>query len=509
MSLLDGEALALLLAPETLLVVFVCTLYGSFVGAMPGLTATMAVALLVPFTYFMDPVPAVAAIVATTTTAIFAGDISGALLRMPGTPASAAYVEDSHALARAGRPRTVLVVSLLTSALGGLVGVAILAFAAPQLARVAMRFSSYEAFWLATLGLTCTVFVGGASVPKNFASLFIGLAIASVGIDVAVGHPRFTFGSAELLDGISFIPAMIGFFALSELLRNAQSRDPARLGRLPVEPARAALAGAVAAIRRYRLNVLRSGVLGTLIGALPGAGADVAAWIAYAVSRRASREPERFGTGHAEGVVDGGSANNAAVAGAWTPAIVFGIPGDSVTAIAIGVLLMKGLTPGPQIFETDAALVHALFGAFVLANLVMLLTGFLAILSATWLLRAPRWALMPSVLMLSLVGAFAIEGSVSAIWIVLALGALGFAMERGGLPLAPAILGVVLGRVVEDNFMVSMLKAQGDVVEFFSRTPAAILGAATLLLWSYLLVRALMEARAPSAPKEGTPHAID
>ena len=494
MNLFSPETLALVFAPQNLAVILVCTFYGAFVGAMPGLTATMAVALLVPFTWFMDPAPAISAIVATTTTAIFAGDISGALLRMPGTPASAAYVEDSWAIARSGRPRTVLTVSLVCASLGGVIGVAILAVLAPQLARIAIGFSSYEAFWLASLGLTCAVFVGGASVPKNFASLFIGLAVASVGIDVAVGHPRFAFGSPDLMAGISFIPAMIGLFALSELLRNVQSRDPLRLGRIEVEPPRQALAGAWAALRRYKLNVLRSGGLGTLIGALPGAGADIAAWICYAVSRRVSRDGAKFGTGHVEGVVDGGAANNAAVAGAWTPAIVFGIPGDSVTAIAIGVLMLKGLTPGPQIFTTDGELVRTLFGSFLLANIVMLFTGFLAILAASHLLRAPRWALMPVVLMLSLVGAFAIEASEFAIWIVLALGALGFLMERAGLPLAPAILGIVLGRIVEDNFMVSMLKAQGAFAEFFSRDAAALLGAATLALWAWLLVRGVREA---------------
>lgn len=491
------EQFAAVLAPSNLAVILVCTFYGAFVGAMPGLTATMAVALLVPFTYFMDPLAAVSAIVATTTTAIFAGDISGALLKIPGTPASAAYVEDSYAMARAGAPRTVLFTALITASLGGIIGVAILAVAAPQLARFAVRFSSFEAFWLASLGLTCAVFVGASSVARNFASLFIGLIIASVGIDVVVGHPRFTFGSVELMNGISFIPAMIGMFALSELLRGAQSRDPARLAAMTVEPVGAALRAAFGHVRRHRLNVGRSGVLGTLVGALPGAGADIAAWIAFALSRRFSRTPERYGRGHIEGVVDGGSANNAAVAGAWTPAIVFGIPGDSVTAIAIGVLLMKGLTPGPQIFETDAALVHTLFGSFFLANVLMLFSGFLAILAATRLLRAPRAVLMPMVLALSLVGGYAITASTTAIWIILALGALGFFMERARIPIAPAILGIVLGRILEDNFMVSMLKARGQIAPFFARDESLVLGVLTLALWALLLLRAGREMLRP------------
>ena len=479
------------LSPKILGTIFLCTLYGAFVGAMPGLTATMAVALLVPFTWFMDPVQAAAAIVATTTTAIFAGDISGAILKIPGTPASAAYVEDSWRLSQAGKPRTTLFAALMASVAGGVIGVLILAFATPLLANLARNFSSDEVFWLAALGLSCAVLVGGPSVPRNFASLFIGLAIATVGIDVAVGHPRFTFGNIELQDGISFIPAMIGMFALSEILRNAALGAPVRQVAQVAEPLGQAIAGAWRSVRGYWAQVLRSASGGTLIGALPGAGADVAAWIAYAVSRRFSRTPDAFGKGHSEGIINGGSANNAAVAGAWTPALVFGIPGDSVTAIALGVLMMKGLTPGPNVFATDTLLVYTLFGSFLMANLMMLLTGGLAVVLASQVLRVPRAVLMPVILLLSMMGAFAITGSTLAIWIVLGLGLLACAMLWADIPLAPAILGIVLGRIVEQNFMISMLKARGDLTQFFARDVAAILGAITLLIWAVLIYRAL------------------
>lgn len=480
----------IVLDPRILGTILLCTLYGAFVGAMPGLTATMAVALLVPFTWFMDPVQAAAAIVATTTTAIFAGDISGALLKIPGTPASAAYVEDSFRLSQTGKPRTTLFTSLFASVCGGVIGVAILAYATPQLAQLSRSFSSDEAFWLATLGLSCAVFVGGPSVPRNFASLFIGLAVATIGIDVAVGHPRYTFGVMELYDGINFIPAMIGIFALSELLRNAALGRQTRLGRLVVEPLFSAIRAAWREFRTRWKNVIRSASGGTVIGALPGAGADVAAWIAYAVSRRFSKTPEAYGRGHVEGVVDGGAANNAAVAGAWTPALVFGIPGDSVTAIAIGVLMMKGLTPGPDIFANDTVLVYTIFGSFFMANVLMLLTGGLVVALATQVLRVPRAVLMPLILLLSMIGGYAITGSVIAIWIILALGLLASGMIWAGMPLAPAILGIVLGRIVEDNFMVSMMKSRGDLTEFFARDTAAVLGTLTLLVWAALLLRA-------------------
>ena len=493
--------IAAVLTIENLAVILAATFYGTFVGAMPGLTATMAVALLVPFTFFMDPIPAISAIIATTTTAIFAGDIAGALLRMPGTPASAAYVDDSFRLAREGAARKVLFVSLLTASIGGVVGVAILAISAPQLARFAIGFSSFENFWLAALGLTCAIFAGSGTVAKNFASLFLGLLVASVGIDVAVGHPRFTFGNVELLDGISFIPAMIGLFAMSEVFRSARAGSGQVNLDVALEKVGSAIGSALRTLRSMPRLITQSSLLGTLVGALPGAGADVAAWIAYALAKRGSKEPERFGKGSLEGIAAGGAANNAGVAGAWTPALVFGIPGDSVTAIAIGVLLMKGLTPGPQIFTNDPMLVGALFGSFFIANIVMIFTGALAILSATFILKVPRNVLMPLVLLTSLVGAYAITGSTMAVWIVLALGIAGFFMEENGIPMAPAILGIVLGRVLEDNFMLSMLKAQGELASFFERPVAAVLGTVTVTLWALLLARAVLQVARRRSPR--------
>ncbi|MEM9223178.1 MAG: tripartite tricarboxylate transporter permease [Pseudomonadota bacterium] len=487
------DALTAVFTTDNLTVIFLATLYGTFVGAMPGLTATMAVALLVPFTFFMDPVPAISAIIATTTTAIFAGDIAGALLRMPGTPASAAYVDDAFRLARRGAARRVLFVSLLTASIGGIVGVAILTLSAPQLARFAIGFSSFENFWLAALGLTCAIFAGSGTVAKNFASLFFGLFVASIGIDVAVGYPRFTFGNVELLDGVSFIPAMIGLFAMSEVLRNARAGNKAVKLDVALDRLGDAFWAAARSLKSFRRVIAQSSGLGTLIGALPGAGADVAAWIAYALAKRGSKTPKDYGNGSFEGIAAGGAANNAGVAGAWTPALVFGIPGDSVTAIAIGVLLMKGLTPGPLIFTNDPTLVGALFGSFFVANIVMLFTGTLAIALATLILKVPRSVLMPLILLSSLVGAFAITNSVIAVWIVLTLGIIGFFMEENGIPMAPAILGIVLGRVVEDNFMLSMLKAQGELAAFFERPVAAVLGSLTVLLWALLLLRALRQ----------------
>ena len=347
-------AAKLVFDPFVLWVILASSAFGIFVGAMPGLTATMATALLVPITFFMPPVPALGAIVAATAMAIFAGDIPAAMLRIPGTPASAAYTDESYAMSRKGELDLNLGVNLVFSVIGGLVGVAILILCAPALAEFAIHFSSFEYFWLALLGLTCAIFIATDAPLKGIASLLLGLAINCIGIDPAAGYPRFTFGSVELLQGISFIPAMIGMFAVSELLRGVVAID--RRGAVLTQKIGNIFVGVWKVWKRYWLNFIRGSAIGVLIGALPGAGADIAAWISYAVSKRFSKEPEKFGTGHIEGIVDATSANNSALGGAWIPALVFGIPGDSITAIVIGVLYMKGMNPGPTVFLQNPAI---------------------------------------------------------------------------------------------------------------------------------------------------------
>src|SRR5215203_4780195 len=427
---------------KVLWVIAASAAFGMFVGAMPGLTATMATALLVPVTFFMEPVPALGAIVTATAMAIFAGDIPAAMLRMPGTPASAAYTDESYLMSKKGLLDLNLGVNLVFSVLGGLFGVVILVVAAPALAELAINFSSFEYFWLAALGLSCAIFIATEDPLKGIVSLLLGLAIGSIGIDPAAGFPRFTFGSVELMQGINLIAAMIGMFAVSEILRNAVAMDA--LGEKITQQVGNIFIGIWPVFTRYWRNFIRGSVLGTLIGALPGAGADIAAWISYAVSKRFSKEPEKFGTGHIEGIVDSTSANNSALAGAWIPALVFGIPGDSITAIVIGVLYMKGMNPGPTLFIENPQNIYAVFIIFILANLLMLPLGWLAIKAAKNVLRVPRGVLMPIILLFCVVGAFAINNSLFDIGVMLAFGLLAYVMEANRFPIAPTILGLVL-----------------------------------------------------------------
>jgi TctA family transporter len=479
------QALVLVFDWNLMLTILLSACFGIVVGALPGLTATMATALLVPVTFFMPPVQALAAIVTATAMAIFAGDIPAAMLRMPGTPASAAYTDESFAMAKKGQLDLNLGVNLVFSVLGGLVGVAVLIVSAPLLAEFAISFSSFEYFWLACLGLTCAVFIATKDPLKGFVALFIGLLIGCIGIDPAAGYPRFTFGTVVLLEGISFIPMMIGMFAVSELIRSSTTLD----GRATIIAQKVGnlFKGVGAVWKKYQFNFWRGSVIGTVIGALPGAGADIAAWISYAVSKKFSKEPEKFGTGHVEGIVDSTSANNSALAGAWIPALVFGIPGDSITAIVIGVLYMKNLNPGPSMFIENAHIMYAVFIIFIIANLMLLPLGWAAIKASRHILSVPRNILVPLILLMCIVGSFAITNSVNAVVIMLVGGLLGWLMEENGFPVAPVILGLVLGEMVESNFMTSMIKADGSLMGFFSRPIAATLGVMTIVIWIWML----------------------
>jgi TctA family transporter len=477
------QALGLVFDPYVLLVIFCSAIFGLFVGCIPGLTATMATALLVPITFFMPPVPAVAAIVTATAMAIFSGDIPGALLRIPGTPASAAYTDEAYAMTLKGQAEVALGAGLVFSAIGGLFGTAVMIAFSPGLAEIALKFSSFEYFWLVVLGLAGAVFIGNSSVLKACISLIVGLLIACIGLENPAGHPRFTFGLNELMSGVELIPMMVGMFAVSELLRYVTNMDPPL--RIATEKIGNIFGGMWGLLVKYRWPLLRGSALGTIIGIQPGSGADMASWMSYAMSKKFSKEPEKFGTGHVEGIVESGAANNSSLAGAWIPAIVFGIPGDSITAIAIGVLYLKNMNPGPTIFINNPQNIYAIFIVFILANIIMVPLGWLTVKLATKVLKVARNILMPIILLFCIVGSFAINNSVWGVVLILFFGVTAFLAEENGFPVAPAILGVVLGTMMEENFVTSMIKSDGNPALFFTRPIAMWLAAGTIiiLLW--------------------------
>ncbi len=492
-----GQAFSMVFEPYTLMVMVAASFYGLFVGAVPGLTATMATALLVPVTFFMPPIPAIAAMVTATAMAIFSGDIPGCLLRIPGTPASAAYTDEAYAMTRKGQAELALGAGLVFSAVGGLFGTVVLMMAAPALADFALNFSSFEYFWLVLLGLTCAVFITSDRPIKGVITLLLGLLVACVGLGNPAGFPRFTMGNAEMTGGIGMIAMMIGMFAISEIIRYVVDTSPP--AELVVEKVGSVMAGQWTLAKKYPVQILRGSILGTAVGALPGAGADIAAWMSYAMSKKFSKEPEKFGTGHVEGIVESGSANNSALAGAWIPALVFGIPGDSITAIVIGVLYMKNMNPGPTLFTTNPQNIYAVFLLFIIANIIMIPLGILCIKVSKRILRVPRELLMPMILIFCVVGTFAINNSMFEVGIMLVAGIVAYLLEANHFPIAPAILGVVLGGMLEENFITSMIKSDGALSAFVARPIALTLAVLSLVIWTFPLLKRLLRKPASAA----------
>lgn len=472
-------ALEVVLTFEVLSVILLAAAFGIFVGSMPGISVTLAIALLVPITFFMDTAPALAAVATVAAIAIFAGDLPGALLRIPGTPASAAYTEEAYAMTRKGLGSHILGVSLICSVIGGLFGTLALSFIAPNLARFALSFGYFEYFWLVVMGLTAAAFVSAEQPLKGVISLALGLFLSTVGFDPIYSHPRFTFGLIELFGGINFIAALIGMFAIAEICRVFASGNG---GGKVVRGGTNIFRGAGPVVWKYKGHVARGPVIGTFVGSLPGAGADLAAWISYALSRRFSKTPKKYGTGHPEGVVAATSTNNAAACGTWIPALVFGIPGDSVTAVVIGILFLQGIQPGPRIFIDQTTMVYAIFVAFFIANLILIPLGWLAIKASGIFTRISQVDVMSVVLILAIVGSFAIENSVTGIVVMLVLGILAFFMQENGFPIAPVVLGLIMGPLLERYFFQSVMRSGGDPMAFLGSPISVVLATVTLLI---------------------------
>lgn len=477
-----GSVFSQLADPYLWMVVVFSSVYGLVIGAIPGLTALMATALLVPFIIFMPPLPAIASIISASAMAIFAGDIPGALLRMPGTPASAAYTDDAHGLTLKGKSAVALGAGLFSSVCGGLISSLILTTSAPWLARAALSFSSVEYFWLGVLGLSCATFVAGPSLLKGLASLLFGLFLATVGLDPVSGMPRFTFGSSDLMGGLGLIPILIGLFAVSELMRNSNAG--------PAAEAEDSHAGSVMGTAgglmwTHKVGILRGSLIGTLVGALPGAGSDIAAWISYATAKRFSRVGRQSNDdGAVERIMSASAANNASLGGAYIPATVFGIPGDAITAIVISVMFIKGINPGPTLFLNRPEVIYGIFAIFFVANLLIIPLGIGCIYSFRAIMKLPTAVISPVILLFCILGAFSVENTLFAVGLVAVFGLLGYVMEANEIPLAPAILGLILGPLLEQTFMTTMLKSQGDLVTFFDRPIGGTIGVFTLAVWS-------------------------
>jgi putative tricarboxylic transport membrane protein len=473
------EAWRLVLAADVLIAILASAVYGLIVGSLPGLSATMATALLVPVTFYLSPIAAVATIITASAMAIFSGDIPGCLMRIPGTPASAAYTDEAYQMTLKGQGETALGICLWFSALGGIIGTLSLILLAPILAEFALNFSTFEYFWLAFLGLMCATLVARTSPIKAVAAMLLGLLVSCVGIENPAGTPRFTFGLTDLLGGIEPIPALVGVFALAEVMRALKTKEPPPI---PNRRIGSILKGQWELTKTHKRQQVRGNIVGIIIGVLPGAGADMAAWVSYAMAKRFSKTPEKFGTGHPEGLIEAGASNNASLASGWVPSLLFGIPGDTITAIAIGVLYMKGLNPGPTLFTDKASSMYALYIVFILANIIMIPLGIIMIRLSSHVLLVPRSLIMPMILMFCAVGSFATAGNnLFAVLTVAAFGVFGYVMEENGYPVAAMVLGIVMGSMVEQSLVTSLIKSDGSIIPFLSRPVSAILALCTFI----------------------------
>jgi putative tricarboxylic transport membrane protein len=469
--------MALLLEPKILLIVFAGTLVGIVVGALPGISGSTTTALLLPFTITMTPVEAIAFLGALYCAANFGGSITAILVNTPGDPSASATAFDGYPMAVKGEAGRALGISAVASAIGGIFSIFVLIVAAPLLARLAYSFGPPEYFALAVFGLSMVAMTGGDSMVKNLIAGAFGVMLATVGQDITTGVERYTFGVYIFSDGIDFIPVLIGLFALSELIEQAaQLKNRVLIAKL----------GAVrlpswADIRRCSKAIWLSSALGTFIGALPALGATTAAMIAYVETRRWSKNKDEFGKGAIEGVAGPEAANNAAVGGAMVPTLALGIPGSGTTAIILAGLIVQGVRPGPHLFNEQPLLLYAVFSSMLLANILYLVLGMgFAKVFARISLIPPQF-LWPAVFVLSVIGAYGPNQAIAEVWVAIAFGFIGFFMRRLGFAPAPLVIGLVLGKLVEETLKQSLIIFDLNWGGFLGRPIAMTLFGLTVL----------------------------
>lgn len=468
---------------EVLLLMSAGLIAGIFVGALPGLTATMGVALLVPLTYWLEPVPAMMVLLGVYVGAMYGGAIPAILIRTPGTPAAAATAFDGYPLAQQGRAGAALGMACITGVIGGVFSTLVLMFASPAVAQFALKFGPPEYFALAVFGLTIIASLSVHSLTKGLLMGIFGLLLATVGMDPITAVPRFTFGRQELLDGIPFIAVLIGVFALAEVFyqvsRNEEKQVPvAQWGRvLPTAQE----------MKQVMPATSLSCMSGTMLGALPGVGGDVAAFVAYDHAKKLSKAPERFGEGSMEGLAAAECANNSVTGGAMIPMLTMGIPGDSVTAVLLGAMMMHGLKPGPELFQKEADLVGAIFMGLLIANLLVLPIGLLGAKLFAQTMRLPRQYLLPLIIVLCVIGAYAINNSFFDVGIAFLFGVVGWWLKRWDFPLGPLVLGLILGKMVEENLRRSLILSGGSPLIFLTHPIALVLLLGAVLSAGYSL----------------------
>lgn len=456
---------------------------GIIVGALPGLTATMGVALMVPVTFAMDTTSGLVMLGAIYAGAIYGGANSACLICTPGTPSSVATTFDGWPMCQSGRADTALITSLLSSAFGGIVGTIFLLFLSAPLARFALKFGGPESFWLCIFGLSTIAVMSSGNMLKGLLSGALGLLIATVGLDPHAATPRFNFGYYPLIQGVEVIPAMIGLFSFSQVLYLIGSYKPFIAEYHPQPNAFMDVVRTLAG--RCKMVLVRSSIIGTLVGMLPGAGGEIASIIAYNETKRWDKNPERFGKGAIEGVAASESANNAVIGGSLIPMLTLGIPGSAVAAVILGALLAKGIQPGFKVFTTTGELAYTFIASQFFVNILMIPIGLLLAKIMAKLLSIRLTLVAVGIVVLSVIGSYAIRNSMLDVWIVIIFGFIGYFANRVGLDTGAMALGIILGPMIEENLgkSVNLSKASGgSVIQVFLESPIALILIALTLL---------------------------
>ena len=468
-------------------------LIGIVIGALPGLTATMGVALLTTLTFGMGPQVAMLVLVCVYVGAIYGGSRSAILLNIPGTPASAASTLDGFPLARRGLAGRAMGISTAGSWLGTLFGALILALFAPVFGEFALQFGSYEMFWVAMFGIVVAGSLSGGDPLKGYIAGFLGLFLATIGQEANHAYPRFAFGNGDLAGGLGLLPVLVGVFGVAEVL--SSMRGPA------VRAVSSKIDSVIPRIKdvtTYWRTILRSGALGTFIGAMPGLGEDIAAWTSYAAAKRASAERDQFGKGSIEGLMAAETGESACVPGAIIPVLTLAVPGSAPAAVLMAAMMIHGLNPGPMLAITAPEFIYQIVAMLIVADVVKLFYGLVLVKPLLWILLIPRARLMPVVFVLCTVGAFAITSRLFDIWVMLGAGLVGFVLRELRFPMAPLVLGIVLGDLLDKNLLRGLVLSGGDLTPFFTRPISMGLCALTLLAaaWSFPGFAGLFRRRA-------------
>ena len=494
--LLLGGSLLKLAGPIQIGYALGATLVGIVIGLLPGLSATLGIALFTTLTVRMPPTDAILILICVYVGAIYGGSRSAILLNIPGTAANAAACLDGNMLARKGQAGRAMGIATTGSVAGSLFGVLCLAAFTPMLAEFALRFGAFEFFWLGLLGVLMSGTLTGGEPIKGWLMGLLGLFVAGIGLDPVHAYERFTFGWNELSGGINLIPALVGAFGFAEVLI-VMAEPRAR----PVVETLDSVLPRIRDVLRYWRTVLRSGVIGVFVGILPGVGEDMAAWSSYAAAKRASKERELFGKGSVEGLMAAETGDNAAVPGALIPALALGVPGSAPAAVLMAAMIIHGVQPGPMLMTTQPQFVFDVVAITLVATLAILVFGLVMVRPILWVLRVPREIIMPIVFVLCVLGSYSIASRLFDVYVMVVVGLLCFFLRRRGYPVAPFVLGLVLGDIVDKTLRRGLVLSDGSLLPFFTRPISALLAAVVLVtLLSQVPAVKRRFARAPAYP---------